>query len=126
MDNHVTIALGATALLYMASSAVVAQNAPLTYQADPSVYKVIFEDQNFRVIAGTWKAGATADKPHSHPVPSVVYALTDCAFKLTSADGKTVNINPKARTATAVPITASHTAMNIGATDCRSVFVERK
>ena len=95
MNSRVTIALGATALLYMTSSAAVAQNAPPTYQADPSVYKVIFEDQNFRVIAATWKAGAT-DKPHSHPVPSVAYALTDCALKLTSADGKTVNVNPKA------------------------------
>jgi hypothetical protein len=119
------IALGTMVLMVLASTAAIAQNAPPTYQADPSVYKVIFEDQNFRVIAATWKAGAT-DKPHSHPVPSVVYSVTDCAFKLTSADGKTVNLNPKAGTVTAVPITASHTATNTGPTDCQAVFVERK
>jgi len=108
-----------------ASSAAVAQNAPPTYEADPSVYKIIFEDQAFRVIAATWKAGIT-DKSHSHPVPSVAYSVTDCALKLTSADGKTVNLNPKAGTSMAVPITASHTAQNVGSTDCQLVLIERK
>jgi len=125
MNLRTTLVLSAMAFVYMASSAAIAQNAPPTYQADPSVYQVIFEDQNFRVIAATWKAGTT-DKPHSHPVPSVVYSITDCAFKLTSADGKIINRNPKAGTAMDVPITASHTATNVGATDCQAVFVERK
>jgi hypothetical protein len=77
------------ALASFASSAAFAQNAPPTFQADPNVYKVIFEDQNFRVIAATWVAGAT-DKPHSHPVPSIAYELTDCTLEITSADGKTI------------------------------------
>ncbi len=34
-----------------------AQTAPPTYQGDPDVYKVIFEDQNFRVIATNRKKG---------------------------------------------------------------------
>jgi quercetin dioxygenase-like cupin family protein len=124
MNRYMTIALAGTALASMASAAL-AQNAPPTYQADPSVYKVIFEDQNLRVIAATWKAGQT-DKPHSHPVPSIAYAVTDCALKLTSPDGKSVNITPKAGSANAVPITASHTAENVGAAECRTLFVERK
>jgi len=125
MNRTSTIVLSVTALLYIAPCAAIAQNSPPTYQADPSVYKIIFEDQNFRVIAATWKAGAT-DKPHSHPVPYVVYSTTDCAFKLTSADGTVINRNPKAGTVTAGVITASHTATNIGPTDCQAVFVERK
>jgi len=28
---------------------------PPTYEGDPAVYKIIFEDQNFRVIATTRK-----------------------------------------------------------------------
>ena len=112
-------------VLFGTSSAVVAQNAPPTYEADPAVYKVIFEDQAFRVIAATWKTGVT-DKSHSHPVPSVAYAVTDCALKLTSVDGKTVTLNPKAGTSMAVPITASHTAENVGPADCQLVLVERK
>jgi hypothetical protein len=125
MNHSATIGLSLTALLYLTPSAAFAQNAPPTYEADPSVYKVIFEDQNFRVIAATWKAGMT-DKPHSHPVPSIVYTVTDCSFRLRSADGKTVELNPKAGGAMAVPITPSHTAENAGSKDCQGILVERK
>ena len=114
------------AMLFAAPSAVAfAQSAPPTYEADPSVYKLIFEDPNFRVITATWAPGVT-DKPHSHPVSSVAYALTDCSLQLTSADGKTVTLTPKAGSVNTVPITASHTAHNIGPSECRTVFVERK
>jgi hypothetical protein len=123
MDRRVV--LFAAAALCVSSSAGFAQNAPPTYEADPSIYKVIFEDQSFRVIAASWKPGAT-DKSHSHPVPSIVYAVTDCALKLTSADGKTVNLNPKAGASMAVPTTPSHTAQNVGSADCQVVLVERK
>src|SRR5215468_12658935 len=70
-----------------------AQTTPPTYQADPSVYKVIFEDQNFRVIAATWKKG-TRDKDHAHPSPSIGYAVTDCSL----TDGKSRDVNSKAGT----------------------------
>ena len=66
-------------MIWIASAA--AQDTPPSYQADPSTYKVIFEDQSFRVIAATWKKGET-DKPHSHPLPFVVYALDDCAVRV--------------------------------------------
>jgi hypothetical protein len=125
MNLRVTIALSTTALLYITSSAAVAQNAPPSYHGDPDVYKVIFEDQNFRVIASTRKKGVH-DKAHSHPVPSVVYFLTDCVTRLYTPDGKTTENTRKAGTAQAVPITPSHSAENIGPADCQSVFVERK
>jgi hypothetical protein len=115
----------AAALLMVAAATANAQNAPPTYQADPSVYKVIFEDQNFRVIEAVWKAGAT-DKPHSHPVPSINYSINDCQLVLTGADGTKRTINPKAGTATTVPVIPSHTAYNAGSADCHSIFVERK
>jgi hypothetical protein len=52
-------ALITVAGLYLPSSAALAQTAsPPTYQGDPDVYKVIFEDQNFRVIASTRKKGS--------------------------------------------------------------------
>ncbi len=57
MNYRIALGLSTMALLYMASSAAVAQSAPPSYQADPDVYKVIFEDQNFRVIASTRKKG---------------------------------------------------------------------
>ncbi|MGA3307385.1 MAG: hypothetical protein ABSD08_02055 [Xanthobacteraceae bacterium] len=123
MNRCTTLALSTMALL--AASAAMAQTAPPTYQADPSVYKVIFEDENFRVIEGTWKKGEH-DKAHSHPVPSVSYALNDCVIRLHQPDGKTTDVTNKAGTARAVAITQSHSAENISPGDCQVVFVERK
>ena len=125
MNRKYKFVIGLATLIAAPHSAALAQSTLPTYQADPSVYKLIFEDQNFRVITGTWAPGAT-DKPHAHPVPSVAYALTDCTLQLTSADGKTVTLTPKVGTVNTVPVTASHTAHNIGPSECRTVFVERK
>ena len=74
---HATFALIIGVSLYVLSLTAVAQNAPPSYQAGPDVYKVIFEDQNFRVILSTRKKGVR-DKDHSHAIPSVAYLLTDC------------------------------------------------
>ncbi len=125
MNRYTTLALGTMAMLSVTSFAASAQTAPPTYQADPSVYKVIFEDQNFRVIEATWKKGEN-DKSHSHPVPSIVYTLTDCAIRLHDPDGKTRDFNNKAGMALTVPTTQSHTAENIGPGECRVLLVERK
>lgn len=125
MNRKYKFVLGLATLIAAPHGAALAQSTLPTYQADPSIYKLIFEDQNFRIITGTWAPGAT-DKPHAHPVPSVAYALTDCTLQLTSADGKTVTLTPKAGTVNTVPVTASHTAHNIGPSECRTVFVERK
>jgi hypothetical protein len=113
------------ALVLTATYAAFAQTAPPTYQADPDVYKVIFEDQNFRVIATTRKKGVH-DKAHGHPVPSIVYNVTDCPTKLHAADGKTTDVPGKAGTSNAVPVTTSHSAENIGTADCQQLLVERK
>ena len=103
----------------------VAQGVPPSYQADPTVYKVIFEDQNFRVIAATWKKGST-DKPHSHPLPFVAYALDDCTIRVHNPDGTTRELKNQAGVANTGPITVSHTAENVSASDCRALLVERK
>jgi hypothetical protein len=102
-----------------------AQSAEPSYKADPSVYKVIFEDANFRVIEAVRKKGVH-DKPHGHPVPSVVYALTDCKTKQYAADGKTSEGETKAGSVRAVPVIASHSAENTGSADCKQIFVEKK
>ena len=98
MNRRITLALSTMAVLFMASSVAVAQNAPPTYEGDPDVYKVIFEDQNFRVIAATRKKGVH-DKVHGHPVPLVSYNITDCTTKQYGADGKTSESTNKAGTA---------------------------
>ena len=113
------------ALGLVAATVALAQTSPPTYQADPDVYKVIFEDANFRVIAATWKKGAR-DKDHAHPSASVIYSVTDCALKVYTPDGKSRDVQSKAGSAMAVPSTQSHHAENVGASDCQAVFVERK
>ncbi len=120
-----SIAVGTAVFACVASSAASAQSAPPSYQGDPEVYKVIFEDANFRVIEAIRKKGVH-DKPHSHPIPSVVYNVTDCTTKQYAADGKTSERTTKAGAAFAAPVVASHSAENTGTADCHQIFVERK
>lgn len=127
INRYAALSLGTMALLLLASSAAIAQQAPPTFQGDPSVYKVIYEDQNFRVIDAVRKKGVN-DKLHGHPLPSIVYTLTDCSTQLYDANGKAQGaprVN-KAGTAQAAPVTAGHSAENVGPADCHQVFVERK
>ena len=116
---------GAIAAVIVTATVAFAQSSPPTYQADPSVYKVIFEDENSRVIAATWKKGAR-DKDHAYPSPSVAYALTDCSLKVLNPDGTGRDVNSKAGSAMTIPTTQSHHAENVGASDCQVVLVERK
>jgi hypothetical protein len=118
---------GAAIVMGFASSGAVAQQKmEPTYKADPDVYKVIFEDDNFRVIEATRKKGVH-DKPHAHPVPSVVYNVTDCKTKLYDGAGKVVREGErKAGSASASPVTDNHSAENTGTADCKQVFVEKK
>jgi hypothetical protein len=127
-EHHMKLLLSALVcgiVVTAGSSGAFAQNSEPSYKADPSVYTVIFEDANFRVIRGVRKKGQK-DKPHSHPVPSIVYNVNNCKNKLYAADGKSVLRDNKAGTASAVPITASHSTENVGETDCTQIFVEKK
>lgn len=119
------IFLAAATIIGMSSSCAVAQTAEPTYKADPSVYKLIFEDANFRVIEATHTKGVR-DKPHSHGGPFLVYNLTDCTQKTFAPDGTATERDGKAGTVTALPAIASHTAENTGTSDCKQIFVEKK
>jgi oxalate decarboxylase/phosphoglucose isomerase-like protein (cupin superfamily) len=118
------VAIGAAIVCGIGFTAT-AQTAEPTFKGDPAVYKVIFEDANYRVIEATRKAGVH-DKAHGHPVASVVYNVTDCTTKQYAADGKVAESTSKAGSVTAVPVIASHSAENIGQTDCKQIFVEKK
>jgi hypothetical protein len=121
-----TITMTLCAAMATAACAVAAaQDAPPTYKGDPDVYKVIYEDAQLRIIEAVRKAGVT-DKAHGHPVPSIVYSITDCQTKQTTPDGKTMQTDSKAGAARAVPVVHSHTATNTGTTDCKQLFIEKK
>jgi hypothetical protein len=55
----------------------------------------------------------------------VVLPLTDCAIKVTSANGTRV-IHTKAGQPVEVPVTFGHTSQNITHHTCAAVFFERK
>jgi hypothetical protein len=102
-----------------------AQSAPPSYTASPEVYKLLSENDEFRVIKATWKPGQ-GDVAHSHAGSLVAYNLTDCKLRLTAPDGKTRDAGGKRGGAAFVPMTPSHTAKNIGTTKCEILIVERK
>jgi hypothetical protein len=120
-----TAAIFGGVIYTLAPGAALSQAAEPTYKGDPSVYKLIFEDANFRVIEVVRKKGVH-DKPHGHPSPSVVYNITDCKTRQYAPDGKTADSDRKAGSAAAVPVVVSHSAENIGDADCKQVFVEKK
>jgi hypothetical protein len=109
MHYHTALAVAASAALYMVSSVVMAQDTEPSYKADPGVYKVVFENQYFRVIEANKEKGQR-DRAHSHPVESVVYFFTDCNEKLTGPDGQSRNTSNKAGHVVAPPIVRSHTS----------------
>ena len=125
MKPFTGILLGTVMVIGMSSSSAVSQTAEPTYKADPSVYKLIFEDANFRVIEANHVKGVH-DKAHSHGGPFIVYNLTDCTMKTYAPDGKATERDGKAGTVTALSAIASHSAENTGTADCKQIFVEKK
>jgi beta-alanine degradation protein BauB len=124
MIKYIAPALAVAAAAFVSPSTAAAQDAPPTYAGAPGVYKLILDNDKFRVIRAVWRPGQL-DAPHSHPIPSVVLPLTDCAIKVTSANGTRV-IHTKAGQPVEVPVTFGHTAQNITHHTCAAVFFERK
>lgn len=125
MIKHVAPILAAAAATFVAPSIGIAQSAPPAYASDPGVYRVILDNEKFRVTRAVWKPGEL-DKLHAHPIPSVVYPLTDCTIKLTSADGTVRIVKTRAGHPMEAPVTFAHTAQNISRHTCAAIFFERK
>ena len=82
-----TIAIWQSEVLTVVTAGLVsAQPLPRSFEASPDVYKVIAENNEYRVIAVTWKPGQR-DVQHSHPA-STVYYLTNSALRIHAQDGK--------------------------------------
>lgn len=101
-----------------------ADDVPLSFQANPDVYKVLAENDEMRVVLATWQPGHK-DKSHSHPM-AAVYTIKDCHARITTPDGAVKEVNNKAGLARVNPAVKSHTFENIGKTECQQVLVERK
>jgi beta-alanine degradation protein BauB len=102
-----------------------AQDAPPSHVADPGVYKVLAENEQFRVVLATWKPGQR-DVYHSHPA-NAVYRLTDCDVRAFGPDNRVVGSSqPKAGTVNLQAPIPSHSLENVGSAMCQMVIVERK
>jgi quercetin dioxygenase-like cupin family protein len=101
------------------------QEAPLANVANPGVYKVLQENDQFRVVLATWKPGQR-DEFHSHPA-SATYTLTPCKARL-HGPGNKVLAEPEIQGGHALlqPPIASHSFENIGSSECQILIVERK
>lgn len=105
------------------SFAAVAETPP-TYKASPDIYKIIQENEKFRVIEGTWQPGQK-DAMHSHE-PFVIHWITDCQLSASLPDGKSIEGTQKAGTTQIKPAVPGHIATNAGKTVCKALFVEAK
>jgi predicted metal-dependent enzyme (double-stranded beta helix superfamily) len=104
---------------------VSAQDVPPHYKASPDVYKLVSENDKFRVIEATWKPGMR-DAWHSHSGAETAYRLTDCQSRIHTPDGKSQDRTGKAGEVNFNPIIVSHSFENVGPAECKALIVERK
>lgn len=105
---------------------IMAGDVEPSYKADPDVYKLISENDHFRVIMATWKPGQR-DKWHSHEGPLVGYRMTDCDNLVShKPDGSREQRGTKRGDVKYNPIIASHSLENIGTSDCQILIIEKK
>ena len=115
----------AAAILLAVPLAGLAQMAPKHYRAAPEVYKVIEENDKFRVVEATWQPGQR-DAWHSHSGLEVAYRLSDCKSRIYTPDGKFRDLDAKAATVNFNPPIGVHSFENTGRSVCRALLVERK
>ncbi len=97
--------------------------APDATLASPDVYRVIFENDLIRVLDINLKAGSSSEM-HAHPA-YLVYALTSCKVKFNSMEGNAGDVDIKAGE-TMWREAETHSAENIGGSDCRALNIEFK
>ena len=125
LNNKVlAVTITVLALLSMSSAGRTA-DVPLSHVAEPGVYKVIAENDKFRVVLATWQPGQR-DAYHSHPA-NAAYRLTDCKNKVFKPDGTvTRGGEVKAGTVILQESVASHSFQNDSDKVCQTLIVERK
>jgi quercetin dioxygenase-like cupin family protein len=94
------------------------------FVASPEIYKVIAENEKFRVVEVTWKPGQK-DQFHSHP-DNAIYYTTNCSMRSQVPGGAPQQNQRVAGTARVQGPVTSHSVENIGTTDCRLIMFEPK
>ena len=102
-----------------------AQDVPRSFVASPGIYKVVAQNDEYRVIEVTWKPGQR-DEFHSHPA-SGIYYLSSCSLRWFYPDGGTRDFSyipqGSAFVQRAVP---SHAMENTGSSECKLIMFEPK
>jgi len=114
-------------VLIAGATSAAAGDYPSGPEAAPDVYKVLAENDQWRVIEGTWQPGQE-DNFHSHPADRVSLIKTDCQLQVTKLDGSANVIKPtagKVIVRTGKPV-AAHKAKNVGDSVCVIRIVELK
>ena len=113
------------ALLLLGAAATASaqpQPQPRSFVASPDIYKVIAQNEQYKVIEVVWKPGQR-DVLHSHPA-SAVYYLNDCSLRVHRQDGTVMEAKPKGGAAVVQQPIAGHILENIGAADCKLIMFE--
>ena len=121
---HRSPVLGAIAIAALGAAMSHAQDVPRSFVASPDIYKVIAEDDKYRVIAATWKPGQR-DNLHSHGSVVAAYNLTECTVRIHTQDGKSTKFSRKSGQALVSP-PQTHSIENVGRKDCKIVLFEPK
>ncbi len=105
-----------------ASLTAAAQQNPRSFVASPDIYRILAQNEQFKIISVVWKPGQK-DVLHSHPANGVYY-LTDCSLRMHAPDGTIREAQPKAGFAVVQSAIPGHVLENIGTSDCRLVMFE--
>ncbi len=89
----------------------------------PDVYTVALENDRVRVLEIKTKPGQSSEL-HSHP-DMVLYAVTDCDWKLGGESGDPVDVNIPKGLSMFLDAT-THTAVDIGTSGSHAIAVELK
>lgn len=92
-------------------------------QTDPELYKVVFENDQVRVLEYLDHPGDRTH-PHDHP-DTVMYTLSDFRRRLHGGDGASREVEMAAGTTGWLPA-QRHSGENIGDSDTHVLFVELK
>ena len=92
-------------------------------QVAPHVYKVLFENDRLRLLEVRMKPGQESEI-HSHP-DYLIYTLSGGLVKLTAASGESAEVKIEAGD-TMWREAEEHSALNVGTTELRALFVELK
>lgn len=90
----------------------------------PDKYKVLLENAHVRVVEYEIKPGER-DNWHTHPA-KVSYVVTGGRLKITTADGKSFEVDEDVHSARWFGAVGRHYGENVGDTPVRIVFVEVK